>query len=149
MVSDHTSEEDETVIGDGVNLAARLESINKAYGTDIIISESTYGQVVDDFAVRPLDVVAVKGKREGVKIFQLLGIKGEVDDAIVRCADSYSQALDHYIDRQWQQAVSGFGAVVQVDPGDKAARMLLARSQSYAGTPPPESWDGVFQATVK
>ncbi len=133
---------DFTAIGDTVNLASRLEGLNKAYGTEILLSESTYELVKDRVVARPLDRVAVKGKERGILIYELLGLAGDVDDAGVAAAARHARALSAYFARQWDEAQALLG-------GDAAALVIATRIETFTRVPPPPDWDGVHRMTSK
>jgi adenylate cyclase len=138
------------VLGDGVNLASRLEELNKRYGSKILLSDSTYEQpaVQDRFLTRPLDQVAVKGKASGTRIYEVLGRQGEVTERELAIAAAQTEAFELYFQRQFSVAAAAFkrtGELFLAERGypDAAAEMLEARCLDYAGpNPPPEDWNG-------
>ena len=133
-----------------MNLASRLEGLNKLYGTRILVSEACQRRIGQAFSTRRLDIVAVKGRTEGVPIFELLGRTEMVDAARLALAGIYEEGLALYLARQWEQAGAAFEDVLaRSDGGDMAAALLLARCRSCRTTPPPENWNGVYQATCK
>jgi adenylate cyclase len=138
-----------TVIGDAVNLASRLEGLNKYYGTEILLSEQTYEEVKEVIVARPIDRVAVKGRAEAVPIYELLGLPSEVDAATRELAGLYATALSAYQERQWGKAVGALEEVRQRWPDDGPSRVLLERCRQYLATPPGEGWDGVNRMTKK
>ncbi len=138
-----------TVLGDGVNLAARLESVNKAYGTWILASEATKTQAGDGFVWRRVDRTAVAGRAEGVDIFELLGYEGDVDAATLEARDRYEQAFSLYLDRRFTDAAEVLEELARRQPSDPATRVLADRAQAYAETPPPSDWVGVYVQTKK
>jgi adenylate cyclase len=130
-----------TAMGDGVNLAARLEGLNKQYGTYILVSAAVADEARAAFAFRRLDRVAVKGKQQGVEVFELLGRKSPRPAAI----DRYEAALDHYFHRQFEAALAVLG-----DGGDDGpSRVLVARCHRLLAEPPPPDWNGVYVAPEK
>ncbi|MFQ5823082.1 MAG: CHASE2 domain-containing protein [bacterium] len=140
---------DYTVIGDEVNLGARLEGANKQYGTTIIISEFTYKAVKRKAIVRELDLVRVKGKKKPVRIYELRGmgaIPSIEQDLIV---DVYTQALKYYKERRWYQALTEFKRIFRYFPTDGPSRVYVKRCLDFIEQPPPESWDGVYEFTTK
>ncbi len=112
-----------TVIGDPVNLASRLEGLNKYYGSEILISESTYLAAKEGVVARPLDWVSVKGKTAGVLVYELLGLTGEVSPSIEELVDAYSQALTSYRNQDWTRAIDLFEQVLQIRPHDYPAQL--------------------------
>jgi len=138
-----------TVIGDGVNLAARLESLNKAYGTWILASKSVLEQVGQDFAWRRIDRTAVVGRAAGSDIFELLGSVSLVDPRLLEARDCYEQALERYFERDFDAAAKTFAEAKQLRPGDRAADVLHQRTLLYLNTPPPDDWSGVYVQTKK
>ncbi|MFV1957844.1 MAG: adenylate/guanylate cyclase domain-containing protein [Planctomycetota bacterium] len=138
-----------TVLGDGVNLAARLESLNKAYGTWILASRDVRERVGDAFEWRRIDRTAVAGRTEGTDVYELLGESGAVDASLLEARDLYERALEAYGRQRFEEAVEGFEAVLARAPDDQAAAALLERARHYAGTPPPDDWNGVFVQTHK
>ncbi len=140
---------DYTVIGDEVNLASRLEGANKAYGTNLMISESTYQEAKDSVEVRELDLLAVVGKQKPVRVYQLLAKKGELDPKKKEVVEIYAKALELFRAKDFGQAVSLFKKALELDPADSPSKVYLDRSQAYLENPPPPDWDGVFRLTKK
>jgi class 3 adenylate cyclase len=132
-----------TVLGDDVNLASRLESLNKYYGTRIIISEKTYKAVYARFEARLLDRVVVKGKTEGVRVYELVGEKGGLDKDLRATTKAYNDAMDLYLNRKWAEALAIFDGLALRRPDDRPIAIQRARCAEYVATPPPEDWTGV------
>lgn len=140
---------DYTIMGDHVNLASRLEGINKQYGTNIVISQFTYALVRDEgFTVRELDAVQVKGRQEPVVIYELCGC-GSLDTETERLFAIFQQGLAAYKHRQWQTAATHFQEALRLRPDDSPSRLYCERCELYQTTPPPEDWDGVFVMKTK
>jgi adenylate cyclase len=139
---------DYTVMGDSVNLASRLEGINKEYGTRVVISEFTYEWVKDDFFCRELDAVQVKGRVQPVKIFELVALRNE-EDPRIQIIEPFTQGLDYYRAQKWDEAEVKFNQVLTSLPEDRAARLYLRRVAALREEPPPTGWDGVFTMTRK
>lgn len=138
-----------TVMGDTVNLASRLEGLNKQYGTQLMIAESTFEQARGAIVARPLDVVAVKGKVRGVRVYELLALAEDRDaDAEALAADATS-ALDAYLARRFEDAIAACDHVLARRPGDRAAASLRERAVACAASPPGPDWTGVMVATEK
>lgn len=141
---------DYTVIGDGVNLSARLEGVTKEYGCDIIISENTYKLCGDRLWVRELDKIRVKGKNEAVSIYQVIGDKQvALDSQQQELLELYHLGRSAYIHRDFSQAIHYFEKAQTMDTMDKAINIHIERAQVYLDNPPPESWDGVHTMTTK
>jgi len=142
-----------TAMGDGVNLAARLEGLNKLYGTTILVSESIRAAVVDQgFIFREVDRVAVKGKSRAITVHELRGertpggssAEEDVDGCVVR---TYEAALHAAQARSFERALELLARPECAVDGPSA--VLAARCRSWAGTPPPPDWDGTWVATSK
>jgi len=139
---------DYTVMGDSVNLGSRLEGLNKEYGTNIIISGHTYEKVKDHFFCRELDLVAVKGKKEPVTIYELIGSDG-VPDNIRQAVDLFHQGLSYYRRKDWDRAEELFQKALNANPEDKTAPLYLDRCKVCSMTELPSDWDGVFVCETK
>ncbi|HEY9611405.1 GAF domain-containing protein [Allocoleopsis sp.] len=142
---------DYTVIGDGVNLSARLESATKEYGCDIILSEYTYNLCRDRIWVRELDRIRVKGKNQAVSIYELIGESDvPLNDNTKRFLDFYAAGRQAYLNRDFHKALSYFKQAYPLKPPtDQAVSIHLQRSTYYRDNPPPEWWDGVETLTTK
>jgi adenylate cyclase len=137
-----------TIMGDNVNLASRLEGINKEFGTRLIISEATYQAAGRNLVVRELDLIRVQGKMRPVRIYELLAV--ETDRAkFSDLLDRFQQGLECYRGGQWDAATEIFENLVQDYPNDKPSRVFLARCQHLLDQPPEGVWDGVFTMTHK
>lgn len=137
-----------TVIGNPVNLASRLESLNKVYGTKIIISQNTKDLISDVFVVRPLDLVAVKGQEVGNVIYELIGFRNEATREMIELTEEYEAALKTYIDSHFQEAAKKFELITRQFPQDPAATLLLNRCRHLCEHP-PSNWDGVHRMSFK
>lgn len=129
-----------TAIGDGVNLASRLEGLNKQYGTSIIVSESLRKAAGEEFNFRFLDIVAVTGKSQGVRIYELRGLASEPDPAseLIR---TYERAIAAYDARDFDLALS---LLEPLREQDGPSAVLAARCIAFRIHPPPEQWDGIY-----
>jgi len=139
-----------TVIGDGVNLSARLEGATKEYGCDIVLSEHTYELCKEQIWVRELDRTRVKGKMRPVNLYELIAHRDTpLDAATLEFLDIYRQARRAYTDMRFQEAIELFQAAARLRPADRAVAVHLNRAQAYLRHPPPEGWDGVHVMTSK
>jgi adenylate cyclase len=141
-----------TVLGDNVNLGSRLEGTNKNYGTHIIVSETTYQQAKGVAYGRWLDAVRVKGKREPVNIYELmgrLGPGGTPPAHAKKLIDVFEAALRHYRAKQWSEAEFAFKEALKLRPDDGPSKVYLERIAHFREEPPPEKWDGVYEFKTK
>ncbi len=138
-----------TVIGDDVNLASRLEGANKAYGTSILISESTRTAAGESVLAREVDLLRVKGKQRPVRVYHLVALAEEAGGDARRMVGRFTEGLALYRERRWEEARSRFESVLAVDPDDGPAKVYLERCAHYAAAPPPDDWDGVFVMKTK
>jgi len=138
-----------TVIGDAANIASRLEGLNKYYGTQIIIGQSTCELLKEEFILRPLDRVSVVGSTKGIKIYELFGEKKNTDEQKVRVAELSATALELYLGRQWNEAMEHYKRVLELSPGDQPSIMMLERCRLYLENPPPDDWTGIHRIESK
>jgi class 3 adenylate cyclase len=131
-----------TAMGDMVNLASRLEQLNKYYGTQILISDSTYQAAKSAIAARFIDTVAVKGKTIPVRIYEVICRKGEMTESQAALVSGYAQAMELYLARDFQAAAAQLQKLAQTYPADRAIAILLERNLAYQTTPPPNNWQG-------
>jgi adenylate cyclase len=134
---------DYTVIGDSVNLASRLESLNKVYGTHIIVSEFTAGQIRDRFQLRKLDTVKVLGKDTPVTIYELMARRESCAPTLKSLAALYESGLLHYSQRNWSQALKHFQEALEINPADQPSQLFIQRTEAFLKAPPPDGWKGV------
>jgi class 3 adenylate cyclase len=135
-----------TVAGDTVNLASRLEGANKLYGTRIMIGETTAAGLQEDYLIRRLDTVAVKGRRGAVRVYEVLGPAGEVPAELVRRAAAFEDALQLYQARRFEEARAIF---MRYAEEDAASALYVARCSAFMEEPPGADWDGSFTLTSK
>ena len=140
---------DYTVIGDTVNLASRLEGVNKFYGSHIMASETTAAECAGTVEFRELDLVAVKGKEQAVRVFEVLGLTGELELEVVKRRQDFASALELYRRRRFPEAGAGFEAILTENPDDGPARVYRDRCRKFMETPPPADWDTVFRPEGK
>jgi len=133
---------DYTVIGDTVNLASRLEGLNKVYGTHIIISKATADALDGRFMLRELDYVQVKGQQRTVTIFELIGLKKDVNDECLARVLTFQTGLAAYRNYEWEAARRCFQAILEKMPEDGPSRFFINKIAHYARIP-PEDWQGI------
>ena len=132
-----------SVIGDAVNLAARLESLTRFYGSASIISEATV-QAADGYVCRELDEVIVAGKQKPVRIYELVGRRGEVDPNRVGELQQYARALAAYRKQDWNYAREQFIQLQRSCDNTLLCQVFLDRIQYFSTNPPAADWRGVF-----
>jgi len=134
-----------TAMGDAVNLGSRLEGLNKQYGTTIIASETIVNACGNHFLFRLLDKVAVKGKSEAIRIYELLGRKDEATTAQQETVATYEKAFAAYSRRDFPAAI----ALLTLQPHDPPSANLQQRCRTYLETPPPPDWNGIYVSMMK
>ncbi len=152
---------DYTIMGDAVNLASRLEGVNKVYGTNIMVSQFTYEDIKGELECRELDLIRVVGKAEPVAIYEVLGEKGALDSDFMRGISLFHEGLGQYRKKDWAGALDCFHQVIDIIPGDKPSQTFIERCNEFRSAPKiarraadkeqalPDDWDGVFQMTSK
>lgn len=132
-----------TVLGDSVNLASRLEGLNKEYKTGIIISEMVRIYTSRDFITRELDMVRVKGREKPVRIYELIRC-GPMDDFTDRLLRAFSEALASYRRKEFSEAIGKFEKVLEMKPDDGPSKVLIERCRLMSEIAPGVDWDGVW-----
>ena len=135
---------DPTVIGDAVNLASRLEALTRTYAVDILIGASAAELVRDEFHLRSVARVQVKGKTEPIDVFTLIGARSDaVDPEFLKWLEIYEEALRKFRERDFKQAKISFSQFLEFYPDDHLAKMYLERSLEYEQMPPDPAWNAV------
>jgi adenylate cyclase len=138
-----------TVIGDTVNLASRLESINKLYSTSLILSEETYRMAQHVIEARELDLITVAGKTEPVRIYEAMGRVREIAPEQIQLREMYANGLAAYRRQDWDEAQRCFKSCQIGDADDGPSRLFIERISLLRSSPPPADWDGVWHFEEK
>jgi adenylate cyclase len=138
-----------TVIGDSVNLASRLEGLNKMYGTLILISEETYRLAQADFEVRELDFITVAGKTEPVRIYELMAPAGQLEPSRAELREGFANVLAAYRKKDWDGAQAAIEECLRIVPDDGPAQAFLERIGQLRSDPPGPAWDGIWHHLKK
>jgi adenylate cyclase len=141
---------DYTVIGDGVNLASRLESACKEYSACILISENTYKRLRGTYRAREIDSVVVKGKSQPVAIYEVLDYHTpETFPNLMEAVNYWNSGLNYYRQADWDRAIRSFREAATINPSDKLPPMYVERCQYLTKNPPGEDWTGVWVMKTK
>jgi adenylate cyclase len=138
-----------TVIGDSVNVASRLEGVNKVYGTAILISEDTYRLAQHSVEVREIDLVTVAGRTEPIRIFELLGSTGTLSPQDEEWRGLFAEGLAAYRDADWDRAAQRFQGCLGLRPDDEAPKVFSRRIALFRQDPPSPDWGHVWRVTSK
>jgi adenylate cyclase len=138
-----------TVIGDTVNLASRLESINKLYSSSLILSEETYRMAQNVIEARELDLITVAGKTEPVRIYEAVARVGEIAPEQIQLRELYANGLAAYRRQDWDEARRCFESCQLGDADDGPSRLFIERISLLRSSPPPADWDGVWHFEEK
>ncbi|MFH1022667.1 MAG: CHASE2 domain-containing protein [Planctomycetota bacterium] len=138
-----------TMMGDTVNLASRLEGANKTYGTRIILGDETRRLAGEGIVARELDLLRVKGKKQPVRVFELVGLRGEVSPEETARIATFEVGLAHYRAGLWDEADAAFREALAANPDDRPSAVYRQRVAACRANPPAAGWDGVFEMTGK
>ncbi len=140
---------DYTIMGNAVNLAARLEGVNKQYGTGILISEETYVSGGSNFITRELDRVRVVGINTPVRLYELVEEKSMINNDTLEALEIFHNALGIFEEREWVKAQKNFSKVLKIIPNDGPSKKYIQRCKDMMNTPPRKDWDGVWKLSEK
>ncbi len=140
---------DYTIMGNSVNLAARLEGVNKQYGTGILVSEAVHDACGDGFLMRRLDPVKVVGINRPVRLYELIEEKGKAEKSVEEVVDTFHEGMDVFEAKDWSKAEKIFSQALKINPDDGPSQTFLKRCREYKVKPPADGWDGVFNLTTK
>ena len=143
-----------TMMGDTVNLAARLESSAKQYGVYNFVGENIYESAKDEFIFRFLDFVQVKGKNIPVKVYELVSEKNNADNASINLIRAFEKGLDHYFQKEWDSAIKCFEKADSLEDhfdsrNTTPSSVYINRCTMFKENPPDDDWDGVWAMTSK
>jgi adenylate cyclase len=133
-----------TALGNGVNIASRLQELNKQYGTSILVSKTIVEATQKNFDFRLIDFIVLKGKTDGIKIYELMGEKGEKPQ-LDQIISKYEEAFDVYQKRQFANAMD----LLKDQLHDGPSNVLYNRCAFFLQNPPPDSWNGIYIFTIK
>lgn len=140
---------DYTMMGDAVNLAARLEGANKFYGTYTMITDTTYNAAKDYIDGRELDIIRVVGKEQPITVYELLGRKDQLSGYMYEMLEKYNEGLMLFRERDWQGARNAFRKAVKIVEDDGPSLTYIERCDEFIKKPPSKSWDGVYRLKTK
>jgi class 3 adenylate cyclase len=138
-----------TVMGDAVNLASRLEAVNKVYGTRILISQATADAIGSGLELREIDRLAVVGQNVPQTVYEVMGRAGALIGAQEGLRNQYAEGLAAYRERRFEDAREAFNAALESAPGDGPSRTLLLRIAQFEASPPEAGWDGAWRLEQK
>jgi adenylate cyclase len=134
-----------TLMGDAVNLASRLESLNKVYGSRCLISEAAMTAAGDAIETRELDRLVAMGQTRPQAVYEIMGCRGELSPAQLLLRDRYAEGLAAYRARRWDDARRAFNAALEAVPGDEPSIAFIRRIDGFAEDAPAEGWDGSWR----
>ena len=138
-----------TVIGDNVNLASRLESANKNYGTNILICSEAWETVKDTIECREIDFIRVPGKTQPIRVFEVMGEKGKLDIAMLELKNHFETGLAAYRACKWVEARHEFEKCIELNAQERPAKTFLSRIELFQVKPPGNEWDGIWNFLEK
>jgi adenylate cyclase len=141
---------DFTLIGDGVNLAARLESACKQYFANILISDNTYKKLKGTYRIREIDRVVVKGKTKPVVVYEVLDYHNdETFPNVMSAVDHFNHGIKLYRESKWDKSIEAFKETLNLNQKDNLSKMYIERCTNLKKNPPGDDWDGVWRMSTK
>ncbi|MCK5249482.1 MAG: hypothetical protein KAJ98_05915, partial [Spirochaetaceae bacterium] len=140
---------DYTALGDEMNLAARLEGVNKTYDTQVLISGVTEEIIHTSFITRQLDIVRVIGKNIPVTLYELTCFKEDFSEIERECFNDYREALKHFRAKEWDESEALFDRILEKIPDDGPTLIFVKRCRKFRKNPPPANWDGIYKMETK
>ena len=138
-----------TVMGDTVNLASRIEGINKTYRCSITLSEETFRLAQDVIEARELDLIIVAGKTEPIRIYEAMSRAGELQPEQIALRDLFAEGLAAYRRRDWDDAQARFESCLRHAPEDGPSQLFIQRIAVLRNEPPPADWGGIWRFAEK
>jgi adenylate cyclase len=143
-----------TAMGDGVNVASRLEGVNKVYGTQICVSQAVVADAGPSVLARPLDLVAVKGRKAGAMVYELMAMREGFPELAptpheLEVCRLTEEAFAAYQERRWPDAIAAYEKLAEAAPTDKVPAIFIERCRYYLAAPPPPDWTGVYEMKTK
>ena len=140
---------DYTMMGDTVNTAARLEGVNKVYGSYTLIGDTTRGKLDERILTRELDQISVVGREKPIVIYELIDFIDEAEITVLEMKKQYEDALELYRKQRWEEAIKNFERILKELGDDPPSRMMIGRCREFMENPPDENWNGVFSMVSK
>lgn len=138
-----------TATGDTVNLSSRLEGLNKYYGTHILLGEAVYEHVHDRIVARLIDVVAVKGRQTGTRIYELMALKDTASPDLINLVKKCNTAMSYYLNKEWADAIELLNECMDEPSVAHSCNIIRERCITFMSTPPHEGWTGTYSAHEK
>tara|TARA_B100000686_G_scaffold247883_1_gene257599 strand:- start:11 stop:589 length:579 start_codon:yes stop_codon:yes gene_type:complete len=143
-----------TMMGDTVNLAARLEPAAKQYGVYIFVGENIYKASNDEYVFRFLDFLGVKGKNIPIRAYELIDIKDQIKKTSLELIETFEKGLDYYFNQDWKKALEYFEKSKLLEDdftgrNTNPSQVFIKRCNHFSMNPPPDDWDGVWRMTTK
>ncbi len=140
---------DYTMMGDTVNTASRLEGVNKEYHTYCLVSESTRRAAGEAIIFREVDTISVVGKNESIRVYEILGIPGQLDAGTLQMIETYERGLKAYRRREWPIAANCFQQILTSRPEDGPSKIMSKRCMEFISHGPDKNWEGVYRMKTK